>query len=286
MRWRKKRSRQITRKFPLKKLLVLSLILVSLIGIYFVFSAKIFFIKSIEIHLNKIDCVDETRIREASNLIGKNFFYLDFYGVENDLKKKFICIKGISFSKKLPDYVKMNVFGREAAALLTLTNQSEASESGILENFMQTQASSSAASSESAKLSFSTSGVSEKFIVDSDGMIFSKNYEQFSAPEVYISGINLSLGQMLEKGLVSNTLKILEKVKTFGIEVKEAKVISEKALLINGNPKIVFRLDSDIDKQTASLQLILKTAKIDSNTLEFVDLRFDKPIVKFAPKKK
>lgn len=286
MRWNKKRNRKIASKFSVNKIVIPVLILALLAGIYFLFSAKVFFIKFVEINLNKIECVDENKLKEHSVLLGKNFFYLDFYKIENDLKKKFFCIKRISFSKKLPDYVKMEVFGREAAALLISTKQMEASESGILENFMQTQASSSAEASNSAKVSFSSNTMSEKFVVDNEGVIFSKNYDQFSAPEVYIGGVNLSLGQRLEEGLVSNTLRILEKVKVYGIIIKEAKILSEKTLLINGDPKVVFRLDGDIDKQIASLQLIVKTAKIDSNTLELIDLRFDKPIVKFAPKKK
>ena len=51
------------------------------------------------------------------------------------------------------------------------------------------------------------------------------------------------------------------------------------------NPKVFFRLDNEIDLQLASLQLILEKAKIDERILEFIDLRFDKPIVRFAPKK-
>ncbi|MBI2334917.1 FtsQ-type POTRA domain-containing protein [Candidatus Daviesbacteria bacterium] len=80
-------------------------------------------------------------------------------------------------------------------------------------------------------------------------------------------------------------LSVLERTKFFGIDITEASATAE-SLLIQSMPQISFALDKDIEEQIASLQLILAKAKIDEETLEFIDLRFDKPVVRFAPKKK
>ncbi len=90
-----------------------------------------------------------------------------------------------------------------------------------------------------------------------------------------------------EGSFLNNALKILDKIKTFGVTTKKSWVSGE-FFIINPDimdPKIIFRLDSQIDIQLASLQLILTEAKIDLKELTFIDLRFDKPIVRFAPKK-
>lgn len=285
MRWNRKRKQKVRGRFSLKKIIISLLIPVFLAGIYFIFSSKIFSIKSVEIHLSKIDCVDENKIRTSSNLLGENFFFLHYQKIEKSLKKNFFCIKSVSISKKFPSLVKLDVFGREAAVILVSLSE-EATQSGAIESFIQAQATSSAQASQSAQIAFPVIGSNEKFVVDDEGIIFSKNADQYNAQHIYITGFKLTLGKAIEDKMIGNALKILEKIKTFGMEFKDAKILSEKILLVNGMPKIIFKLDGDIEKQTASLQLILKTAKIDSNTLEFIDLRFDKPVVKFAPKKK
>ncbi|MBI4038755.1 hypothetical protein HY384_02235 [Candidatus Daviesbacteria bacterium] len=64
-------------------------------------------------------------------------------------------------------------------------------------------------------------------------------------------------------------------------------LLRDDFFLINpysNNPRIIFRLSNSLDVQLASLQLILGKAKIDGSRLEFIDLRFDKPVLKFTPK--
>ena len=80
------------------------------------------------------------------------------------------------------------------------------------------------------------------------------------------------------------SLTILDKVKIYRLSITEASIF-EDVLMNNTAPKIIFKLRNDIDKQIASLQLILEKAKMETSKLEFIDLRFDKPIVRIAPKK-
>lgn len=285
MRWNKRKKQKHVLRVPKNKIILLLIVLLIPSVMFFIWRANIFAIKTIDVQTNNLGCVSKEQIRDDSHLFGQIIFFIDSIKLENDLKKKFFCVKNVDVAKKIPDYIKLNVFGRDPAIILSLQDVSESSISGVLDNFSYI-ASSSAEASSSAQFSFSVDSQSEKFLVDKNGVVYSKNVENINVPQVFVTGVNISLGQTIKEGLIENTLKIIEKIKTYGVEIKDAKIYSEKALLINGMPKTIFRLDDRVDKQIASLQLILKTAKIDSNTVEFVDLRFDKPVVKFAPKKK
>lgn len=239
---------------------------------FLIIRSNLFTIKSVDVSSEKVGCTDNEHIKNSSDLFGQNFFLINFSKLYYDLKKQFICIKNVTVKRQLPDRVKLFVFGREAAAILVELNSKQASLSGELE------------ASNSASFNFSASDQTESFMIDSEGVIYSKNIEQINIPKIYISDLNLDVGQKLNEDYINNTLKILEKVKSFGIDFKEAEIYSERFLLISAAPKIIFKLD-ELDAQIASLQLILNSSKIDNTSLEFIDLRFDKPVVRLAPKK-
>lgn len=114
----------------------------------------------------------------------------------------------------------------------------------------------------------------EAFLLDEEGAIFSGTTS--ATLKIFLSEKNINF---------KNILAILNKIKIFGIEVGEV-VVAGTNLMINSTPKIVLDLNRDLSLQIASLQLILQQAKIDEEAAEFIDLRFDKPVVRFAPKKK
>lgn len=128
------------------------------------------------------------------------------------------------------------------------------------------------------------------------GWFFSKNIGSLDIPKLYLYNSKISLGQELGAS-INNALKILSKTKTFGVDAEKSWVIDNFLITdTTSKSRVIFKLNDKVDIQIASLQLILAEAKInhrtiptepgiDSNKLEFIDLRFDKPIVRFAPKK-
>lgn len=266
--------------------MVLPVLILVVVSISFLLiRSNIFIIRSVEAQLEKAACTDAEQIKNSSKLLGQNFFFINSSKVESDLKRKFLCIKSVKISRYFPNRVILQIFGREPAAILVMEKNEEVT-AGEIEEFSKIESTPSAEASISAKFSLSVEGPTENFLVDNDGVIYSNNIEQINAPRIYVSGLNLTLGQEVKENLIKGLLKILEKVKIFGVDVKDAKIYSKNILLINTKPKMIFKLDDKIDTQIASLQLILGKAKIDSAELEFIDLRFDKPIVRFAPKKK
>ncbi len=268
MKWRSKRRKK---DFNINyKVLLILLLTIFTILVFLFIASKFFNIKSIEVQSEKIGCSDNDQIKASVNVLGSNLFLFNSAKIEENLKNKFICIKSSTISIIIPDKIKIKVFGREPAAILIN---------------LKKDATSSGEASSSADFNFDRNE-GDNFIIDSEGVIYSNNSDQVSAPHVYINGYNLVIGQKINDELIKKILKIIEKVKIFNIGMKEAKMYSDKTLLVNGMPRIIFGLGRDIDIQIASLQLILNKAKIDNESLEFVDLRFDKPIVRIAPKKK
>lgn len=253
------------------KIIFLPLAVLFILIAFLIARSNFFLIKQIEITGDKIDCVDSDQLKNASGLLGQNFFLLREKKLQEKLKKKFVCIKNVSFFRLIPDKVKLEIISRKPATILFILKDKQASPSSLIDNIATPEA-----------------GVSEdRYIVDNEGVVFSKSMDEVSIPRIYIYDSDIAVGKKLENSFINNSLKILDKIKTFGVTVKKSW-ISEDFFIINpdtSDPKIIFRLNDRIDIQLASLQLILTEAKIDLKELTFIDLRFDKPVVRFAPKK-
>lgn len=236
------------------------------LSFFLIFFSNFLKVNAVWVKMDNISCADEGNLKETSQILGKNILLIATSKIEKQLKEKYLCIKSVKFNKRLPREVEMEVSARVPVAQVLVIKETEASPSAILDTF-------------STSSSPSAIPVDKSFLVDSEGVIFSKDAQNLNYPKVYVEE---------EITSVKEVLKIIEKLKIFGMEIKESRVVGQKTLLINpqtSEPKIIFALDN-LDIQLASLQLILKKAKIDEVTIEFIDLRFDKPIVRFAPKKK
>lgn len=256
------------------KIILILVVVIFGILVFAILRSDLFNIKAVDIQADNINCTNPTQIKSSTSLLGQNLIFLNSSKVESDLKKKFLCIKAVEISKYFPNKVKLIISKREPVVIFI--SQKEEENLGILEKFSQPIASASAESTPSAQFIFPQGEINESFIVDNEGVIFEKNVSRVDLSKVYFHGQNLMIGRII---------KILQKIKTFGLTIKEAKVYSEKILLVNTKPKIIFRLDEREDIQLASLQLILSEAKIDDRELEFIDLRFDKPVIRTVPKK-
>ena len=78
--------------------------------------------------------------------------------------------------------------------------------------------------------------------------------------------------------------KLREKLSEKGINFDSIDVSSNSGVVIGkvtGGPKVYFASDKDVDWQVSSLQLIISRLTIDNKKPNLIDLRFDKPIVKY-----
>lgn len=258
---------------------MLGVVLFLILLLSLLFKSGFFNIKKIEITGKDSNCISQDQLIASSQIIGRNLFSLDTINLTKKIEGKFICIKEITLSKILPNRIKAEVWYRQPKATLITLKDNEASASSILENI----ATPSANQSQTA------------YLMDDKGVVFSKDVQNLSIPKIFLYDPNLFLGKREEENRTKNILKILNKAEIFGLDINTT-MISGNYFIIFSTPKVIFKLDNNVDTQIASLQLILKIAKInrrtvptevgiDESNLEFIDLRFDKPIIKIAPKK-
>lgn len=231
------------------------------------FSSNLFSIKNIDVNGQNIDCSDTEELKKLSDLYGKNLFLVDTTEEEKTLKEKFLCIRSINFFRNYPSSIRMDISGRDPKLQLILVKEKEASLSSLINEFATPSA----------------EEILDSYIVDDEGIVFSKDSKAADIPKAFLLKQDLSLSQKIDTALL-NSLKILEALRMLGVASINT-IIFDRYLITNDNPKIVFKLNEDIETQIASLQLILQKAKIDNESLEFIDLRFDKPVIKMAPKK-
>lgn len=243
-------------------------ILAVAILIFFSTESGLFSIKRVEVDAKDAGCSDNPQLINASGILGQSFWLINSGNVTKTLQKKFFCIKSVNLSKYFPDKVKLQILGRQPQAILVdLKNKEDLPDS--IENIATPSA-------------FKAQG---KYLVDDEGMVFAEDKGNFNLPYIYVNS-EISLGNK-STDMVLNSLKILDEIKGLGVVIKEGIISGEYLIVYEslGNRKIIFQLRGGIDIQLASLQLILDKAKIYLQEWEFIDLRFDKPIVRFAPKK-
>ncbi len=215
-------------------------------------------IKKIDIEAKDILCADSDLLRKTSGFLGQNFFLTDFSKIEVRIKNKFSCVKSVSLSKTFPGKVKLAFSPRQPFAKLISLKNEISTNSAELTNIATPSA----------------LDIKSSYTIDDEGVTINTVNDD-NILKVYVADTEIPMPDLL---------KILSKIKIFKLDASEAFVFQDY-LIISGWPKIIFKLGSKIDTQLASLQLILNEAKIDFSLLEFIDLRFDKPVVKFAPKK-
>lgn len=264
-----RRKKRGSAKFS--KIIFLLLPILLFLAFFLIFRSGLFSIKQIQIQGDKISCATGDQIKNESGLLGQNFFLLNNKRLQLALKTKFVCIKNAVVSRFVPDKVKLEIEARKPAAVLLSLKEKQASTSSLIENTATPEA----------------EAVKDYFLVDSEGVVFSKSTDDSNIPKIYIYDQGIVMGKQLENSLINNSIKILDRIRTFNVIVKKSW-IAEGFFIVNpdtSDPKIIFRLNDQIDIQLASLQLILAEAKIDLREFTFIDLRFNKPVVRFAPKK-
>lgn len=258
------------------KLLFLPVVLA--LFIFSVWRLGVLEIHRVDIETAGVRCVTEDQIRETAGLLGNNILFASEESVNRGLLDKFICVSKVKLQRNFPNAVKLTVEGRVAIAGIATYKGSRQAVPLDLSNLEATS------SSQSALLDWSVpSPSSQQFLADDKGVLFAE-FQGGDLPKLFLPEQTVKLGQRLDEGLFKKISTVFAEIKKSDINIAEA-VVSDQDFLILNPRKIVFSLKKDISKQLVSLQLILQKAKIDESMIETVDLRFDKPVVKFLPKK-
>jgi len=243
-------------KLPL--ILFCLILFVIIFGIYY---SPIFKIKTINFSGEEPNCISKDEIIKVSGTLGENLLFIDNNKIEKKIKDKYFCIRFAHLNKSIPDRLKLDLKNRRAALTLLPSVPDD--------------------STESAK----PKQIGQGLLIDDEGVIFSLDEGQSNQPAIFILGTDLEVGKSLDSEIVRRSIQVLDKLQNLGVNVDEPKITSQNYLYIDKKPQMIFILNDKINRQVASLQLILDQAKMDTKEVEFLDLRFDKPVIRYAPKK-
>lgn len=268
-----------SRKLRLKKIYVaLSLLLILLIG-YLAYS-KLLVIKNISWQLNNVDCTTVADLSRNFKLSGQLLSKVDQRQLEQSLKSDYPCIRSIDLNKNLLGSTKITLNGRtpfiKIVPYQTISN-------------LALDSLEASPSSTSALVDYTVpNSLNQPLLVDSDGMLYKQADGDY--PILYWDE-EVSLGRLINPQIWNQLAVIINNL----IQLKQQNLISITSsqptfkkqwdnLIVFSNPSLLFNISGasdsrDVFNSLTSLQLILKTAKINNKTIKSIDLRFDKPIV-------
>ena len=271
-------SKRFKRKSS-KKLLIFSAFTVILILVFLVFGSNLFKVNTVDITLNKINCVTIKELKAEVQINDQNIFFVSAKKILGITQNKYPCIKQLLVHPTVPSKVNLEFVGREAVLSFKPAQLEEASISAILSQFQKI-------STPSAQATSLASQSANQFLVDNDGVVFAQTFETLYIPSILFWDSNLKIGTKLEYKQVADLLSIFDRLKALNLPILEVRIYSSGNMLVQSSNIIIFNLNRDIQNQLAALQLILDKAKIDEENMVFIDLRFDKPVVKYAPRSK
>ncbi len=234
------------KKFFLK---VLKIIIFCLIVGAFVFLID-FFYEYTKIKELKIINVEKEKIIGLENLKNKLLVFLNLEETKKILLNKNPFIKDIDFEKKFPNTLIIKVILDQPIAVLS-------SDNGY-------------------------------FYLSSNGKILLKTKdlkkEYFPKINFYqkLSFNSYSLGDKIEFEEILFGLKILQMLVDLKIKINSLDISSVNVLLFNlEDKKVYFSTEKEIETQFYQFEKIYRQFKIEGRNYQEIDLRFDKPIVRF-----
>ncbi len=309
------------RQFKRKKLLLIIVAVAILIASVVFFGYKILTenkLSRFNIETENLNCVASGEIEGVLKSLNLNYFYLlhqqmassayfKSESIESQLRKKFICIGKIEQTLYYPDRLKLKISGREGKFIVASINTDIETNPQVVLSLEQLNATQSTTGAFPPKVlngilnSYRQSlpsgegknaSESAMFIVDGEGMVFEEARPETFLPKLSIFSEELHIGRLVPGDVVKKSAEVIEKLGDSGLTLDNLLIVGEK-LIIDTDPRITFSLNRPIDRQAASLQLILRQAKMnldpesaDTRSVESIDLRFDRPVVVYSSQKR
>lgn len=242
-------SRKQTRRLVLllKDLILILAFLSLIIGIVFLFKGKTFKINKLTCQKEGFSCKKEAIFFEE--LRGQNIFLANTTKIPQKIKSQVLTIKEVKIKKRLPDEVLIEIIPRNSVAALTKDEKSW-------------------------------------FLIDEDGFVFQKIFDKpKDLPVILINDPEVSffIGGQVENEALIKTLSLLDQLRGNFIPFKQIALLEKETINVFLNEPIVasFSTKKSVALQVDSLQFILRQSKIEGKMPAFIDLRFNKPVIKY-----
>ncbi len=228
-----------------KRVLVVVLVLgVVAAGFYLVFKSDFLIVKNVNCSVkDKTSLADEKRWCEQAkrSAIGQRIFLLKEQAIASEIRKKFLPVGEVSFERKYPQTVVVQISERKPIAKI--------SRPGGLE-----------------------------FLVDKEGVIYSEVQPEWQGLKTVVLelGSELALGQTIDANIV--LLIVLEEPQVSSVKFAGQTGIEVKG---DEELTIFFSREKDLAGQIRSLQTVLQKYKIEGKSLKQIDLRYEQPVVRY-----
>lgn len=247
-----------------------------------------------EVKTNSLTCTDKDQINQFLQGININYFSFKEDEFGRNLKKKFFCIGKIQTRLSYPNKLVIETWGREP--IFSVREVSTSLNLNPVVNLSEVPIEATESTKEAVPVKtlnqilsdLKPSSESASFLVDREGVIFEQTLGTDNFPVLSVLGFKLVIGTGIPGGVIEKAEMIYNNLKEIGVPTDNIIVIGDR-LIIDSKPRVIFSLKKRIDYQTASLQLILAQAKMnsdpqitDQNSIESIDLRFDKPVVVYG----
>ena len=263
---------------PFRKISVVLIFLLSFLCIYLAFRSDLFLVHIVEGKTEKepkiILGIFNSEKKKALGLIenqvkGKSLFFINQKALKEKILKDFLSISDVSFEKDFPNKLLVETLPREPAAVVSFAK--EASYSGRI-------------ASGSGKIASPSASFQQYFLVDREGLVFAKASDFSGLPLFYLFDEEIpSLGENIGQTRIETASEIIENLKEDKTEVSEVflTAFGSIEMILRDGTKVLFSSQKNPIAQVASLQLILSSTRIEGETPVIVDLRFEKPIIKY-----
>ena len=179
---------------------------------------------------------------DFSQVRGQNILLLDTKEVQKNIEANYYTVSDVSIKKKIPSTLIFRYTQRKPVAQVIYNNQ--------------------------------------YFLIDAAGFIFAVSNEPAQAPIIDAQIGTPAIGMIFEDAY-RNIFHFLETMRLNGITVSSVSIAyPTKIVFESDNLEIVSDSKGD-EKRVASLQMLLNGLKIEGRRPKYVDVRFDKPVVRF-----
>ncbi len=260
------------------KIIVIFLVVILLLSWIFPKTALLK-ITQVKASLQNAPCVTEEQVATDTNFKKGQLFFLQADKIEQDFIKKYPCIDHLTLQQKWPGQIMVTIFGK--APVLKIVGY-------MPEPLPSLDPLEASASTGTALLSWSIPSTADPaFLVNDQGTLYAVD-NGANLPIVYYPDTALQIGKNLDALLIKKLVTIFTKLQTLDDSIPRGR-LEDTVLLVQAHEKIAFQLggstlsySDEINRQLASLQLILQKAKIDGKAMDKIDLRFDKPVVVYT----
>ena len=231
--------------FTFKKLFYIILLLVIFGFIIFIFASGFFEVKFIICQKDEFLCEAEEQ-ELFSTAIGKNIFFVNSRELADSAKLNNIELSSVQIKRKIPNKIFVNLESRKAFVLLAV---------GL-----------------------------NNYLADKDYFVFAKSdANAYNLPIIDLQANGLPVVGTYASEKTKKAIQLAEVLKTFFIPFNKISIDKKDSLtMYGGGFQAIFSDKKDFNAQVISLQLILRSSKIQQSNqskLKKIDLRFDKPIL-------